>query len=122
MYSTVDHLPWGRPGDVALDAGIVQWGEFPNLYVEAVETPIDLQAIRNAGLKAIVDPMYGVGQLTLGTVLTEARCRVTFIQERHNPLFGGRSPVPKPVNSWIGSSSLSRRVNRQALVRSQNTR
>ena len=30
--------------------------------------------------------MYGVGQLTLGTVLTEARCRVTFIHERHNPL------------------------------------
>jgi phosphomannomutase len=38
--------------------------------------------------------MYGVGQLTLGTVLTEARCRVTFINERHNPLFGGRSPAP----------------------------
>jgi phosphomannomutase len=40
--------------------------------------------------------MYGVGQLTLGTVLTEARCRVTFIHERHNPLFGGRSPAPNP--------------------------
>jgi phosphomannomutase len=38
--------------------------------------------------------MYGVGQLTLGTVLTEARCRVTFIHERHDPLFGGRSPAP----------------------------
>jgi phosphomannomutase len=38
--------------------------------------------------------MYGVGQLTLGTILTEARCRVTFIHERHNPLFGGRSPAP----------------------------
>ena len=41
---------------------------------------------RNTGLKAIMDPMYGVGQLTLGIVLTEARCRVTFIHERHNPL------------------------------------
>lgn len=51
---------------------------------------------RNAGLKVIVDPMYGVGQLTLGIVLTEARCRVTFIHERHNPLFGGRSPAPNP--------------------------
>ena len=38
--------------------------------------------------------MYGVGQLTLGTILTEARCRVTFIHERHDPLFGGRSPAP----------------------------
>ena len=38
--------------------------------------------------------MYGVGQLTLGIILNEARCRVTFIHERHNPLFGGRSPAP----------------------------
>ena len=38
--------------------------------------------------------MYGVGQLTLDIILTEARCRVSFIHERHNPLFGGRSPAP----------------------------
>ena len=38
--------------------------------------------------------MYGVGHLTLGIILNEARCRVTFIHERHNPLFGGRSPAP----------------------------
>jgi phosphomannomutase/choline kinase len=80
--------------DLALEAGIVQRRDFTNEYVDAVESLIDLEAIRNAGLRIIVDPMYGVGQLTLGTVLTEARCRVTFINERHNPLFGGRSPAP----------------------------
>ena len=80
--------------ELALEAGIVQRHDFTNAYVDAVEKLIDLEAIRNAGLKVIVDPMYGVGQLTLGTVLTEARCRVTFINERHNPLFGGRSPAP----------------------------
>jgi len=80
--------------DLALEAGIVLRRDFTNEYVDAVEALIDLEAIRNAGLRVIVDPMYGVGQLTLGTVLTEARCRVTFINERHNPLFGGRSPAP----------------------------
>jgi phosphomannomutase len=80
--------------DLALEAGIVRRRDFTNEYVDAVEAQIDLEAIRNAGLKVIVDPMYGVGQLTLGTILTEARCRVTFIHERHNPLFGGRSPAP----------------------------
>jgi hypothetical protein len=80
--------------DLALEAGIVERRDFTNEYVDAVEKLIDLEAIRKAGLKVIVDPMYGVGQLTLGTVLTEARCRVTFIHERHNPLFGGRSPAP----------------------------
>lgn len=80
--------------DIALESGIVRPGDFTNQYVDAVEALIDLDAIRQAGLKVIVDPMYGVGQLTLGTILTEARCRVTFIHERHNPLFGGRSPAP----------------------------
>jgi phosphomannomutase/UTP-glucose-1-phosphate uridylyltransferase len=80
--------------DIALDAGIVKRKDYTNQYVDAVEALIDMDAIRKAGFKVIVDPMYGVGQLTLGTVLTEARCRVTFIHERHNPLFGGRSPAP----------------------------
>jgi phosphomannomutase len=80
--------------DIALERGIVKRSDFTNDYVDAVESLIDLEVIRRAGLKVIVDPMYGVGQLTLGTILTEARCRVTFIHERHNPLFGGRSPAP----------------------------
>jgi len=70
--------------------------------VDAVEALIDLDAIRKAGLKVIVDPMYGVGQLTLGTILTEARCRVTFIHERHNPLFGAapRRRTSTPCGCW----------------------
>ncbi|MGE5141678.1 MAG: NTP transferase domain-containing protein, partial [Rudaea sp.] len=80
--------------DVALEAGIVERRDFTNDYVDAVEALLDLEAIRRAGLRVMVDPMYGVGQFTLGTVLTEARCRVSFIHERHNPLFGGRSPAP----------------------------
>ena len=80
--------------DIALESGIVRRRDFTNEYVDAVEALIDLEVIRQAGLKVIVDPMYGVGQLTLGTILTEARCRVTFIHDRHNPLFGGRSPAP----------------------------
>jgi phosphomannomutase/CTP:molybdopterin cytidylyltransferase MocA len=92
--------------DLALAAGIVERCDFTNEYVDAVEALVDLEAIRKAGLKLIVDPMYGVGQLTLGTVLTEARCRVTFIHERHNPLFGGRSPAPDAEALRVLSSTM----------------
>jgi alpha-D-glucose phosphate-specific phosphoglucomutase len=92
--------------DLALEAGIVEKRDFTNEYVDAVESLIDLDKIREAGLKVIVDPMYGVGQLTLGTVLTEARCRVTFIHERHNPLFGGRSPAPNAEALRLLSSEM----------------
>jgi phosphomannomutase/CTP:molybdopterin cytidylyltransferase MocA len=92
--------------DLAMEAGIVEKRDFTNQYVDAVERLIDLNKIREAGLKVIVDPMYGVGQLTLGTVLTEARCRVTFIHERHNPLFGGRSPAPNEEALRLLSSEM----------------
>lgn len=82
------------PLDVALESGIVERRDFVNQYVDRVESFIDLEAIRKAGLRVVVDPMYGVGHLTLGIILNEARCRVTFIHERHNPLFGGHSPAP----------------------------
>jgi len=55
---------------------------------------VDMKAIREAGLKVIIDPMYGVGKVTLEILLTEARCRVTTIHGRRDPLFGGRSPAP----------------------------
>jgi alpha-D-glucose phosphate-specific phosphoglucomutase len=91
---------------VALSSGIVTKHDFTNQYVDAIEALVDMGAMRNAGLRLIVDPMYGVGQLTLGTVLTEARCRVTFIHERHNPLFGGRSPAPNEDALRVLSSEM----------------
>ncbi len=57
--------------DIALAAGIVHRRDMTNEYVDAVEALIDLETIRNASLKVVVDPMYGVGQLTLGMILTE---------------------------------------------------
>ncbi|MGE5602701.1 MAG: glucosamine-1-phosphate N-acetyltransferase, partial [Nitrososphaerales archaeon] len=82
------------PLDVAEAAGILERRDYVNQYVDRIESFIDLEAIRKAGLRVVVDPMYGVGHLTLGIILNEARCRVTFIHERHNPLFGGHSPAP----------------------------
>ena len=80
--------------DLARRVGIVVERDFSNAYIDNIEKFVDVESIRSASLKVIVDPMYGTSQLTLGTILSDARCRVTFIHERHNPLFGGRSPAP----------------------------
>ncbi|GJM40693.1 MAG: hypothetical protein DHS20C20_09750 [Ardenticatenaceae bacterium] len=80
--------------DLALASGIVYHVDFNNAYVDAVESLIDMSAIRQADLRVVLDPMYGTGQATLTTILAEARCRVTTIHGRHDPLFGGRSPAP----------------------------
>ncbi|MCJ7551499.1 MAG: sugar phosphate nucleotidyltransferase, partial [Anaerolineae bacterium] len=65
--------------DLAVDAGVAKISDYTNAYIDAVETLVDLDVIRDAGLSVIVDLMYGVGQVTLGVILTEARCRVAFI-------------------------------------------
>ncbi len=79
---------------IAQASGLVQEVDYTNSYVDAIETLIDLQTIRAAGLRVVLDAMHGVGQVTLDIVLTEARCRVDTIHARHDPLFGGRSPAP----------------------------
>ncbi len=80
--------------DLALESGIVRLEDFTARYVDSVQAQVDMATIRKAGLRVIVDPMYGVGEVALNMVLTEARCRVRIIHERRNPLFGGRSPAP----------------------------
>lgn len=81
---------------VARAVGLVREIDLTSAYVEAIEKIVDVNVIRAAGLRVIVDAMYGTSQLTLGTILSDARCRAEFIHERHNPLFGGRSPAPDP--------------------------
>ncbi|MDR2378372.1 MAG: NTP transferase domain-containing protein [Bifidobacteriaceae bacterium] len=77
-------------------AGFAGERDLTGEYVDAIERIVDVGVIRANPLRLLVDPMYGTSQLTLGTILTDARCRVDFIHERHNPLFGGRSPAPDP--------------------------
>jgi alpha-D-glucose phosphate-specific phosphoglucomutase len=81
---------------VARHSGLLREVDYTNAYVDAVEALIDLQTIREAGLRVVLDAMHGVGQVTLGIILTEARCRVDTIHARHDPLFGGRNPAPDP--------------------------
>jgi alpha-D-glucose phosphate-specific phosphoglucomutase len=80
--------------DLAIEAEIVQREDFMHRYVDSVERQVDMDAIRAAELRVIFDPMYGVGEVAINMVLTEARCRVRMIHESHDPLFGGRSPAP----------------------------
>ncbi|MCE7984013.1 MAG: glucosamine-1-phosphate N-acetyltransferase [Caldilinea sp. CFX5] len=81
---------------IARRSGLLHEVDYTNAYVDAVEALVDLQTIREAGLRVVLDAMHGVGQVTLGIILTEARCRVDTIHARHDPLFGGRNPAPDP--------------------------
>ncbi|MDD3403558.1 MAG: phosphoglucomutase/phosphomannomutase family protein [Hespellia sp.] len=78
----------------ALDAGLVVEFNPLNEYLDNIIEHVDMQKIRDSGLHVALDPMYGVSQTSLKTILLTARCDVDLINERHDTLFGGRLPAP----------------------------
>ena len=65
-----------------------------NEYIDNILDRIDVKAIRDAGLRVALDPMYGVSETAIKTILLTARCEMETIHGRHDTLFGGKLPAP----------------------------
>ena len=65
-----------------------------NEYLDNIIEAVDMDAIRQRGLRIALDPMYGVSETSLKTILMTARCDVMTIHDRHDTLFGGKLPSP----------------------------
>ena len=89
------------PGDIptlryedALERKIVCEINPQNDYIDSILASLSLSSIRDAELRVVLDPMFGVSKTSLQTILITARCDVDIIHERHDTLFGGRLPSP----------------------------
>ncbi len=80
--------------DQALAGGIIREVYPFNEYIDSILQVVDAGAIKNSRLRIAVDPMYGVSQSCLRTILLTCRCDVDVIHEQHDTLFGGRMPAP----------------------------
>lgn len=78
----------------AIKNGLIQEIYPLNEYLDNIIAAVDMDKIRSAGLKVALDPMYGVSETSLKTILLTARCDVETINERHDTLFGGKLPSP----------------------------
>lgn len=65
-------------------------------YLEALRSFVDADAIRAAGLRVVVDPLYGAGQGYLADTLRSLGVEVVEIHGERNPGFGGLHPEPIP--------------------------
>ncbi len=65
-----------------------------NEYLDNIIANINMQAIRDRGLHIVLDPMYGVSQTSMKTILSTARCELDIIHGTHDTLFGRRMPAP----------------------------
>ena len=80
--------------DEALAKGLIQEIYPLNEYLDNIIAAVDMKAIRDAGLRVALDPMYGVSDTSLKTILLTARCDIYTIHDRHDTLFGGKLPAP----------------------------
>jgi len=92
--------------DQAVLEGIIVDINPRNEYLDNIIKSIDMTAIRQCGLRVALDPMYGVSETSLKTILLTARCEVETIHERHDTLFGGKLPAPnvdtlKPLQHYV---------------------
>ena len=80
--------------DEAVAAGMIEEIYPLNEYLDNIIAAVNMEKIKEAGLKVALDPMYGVSETSLKTILLTARCDVETIHERHDTLFGGKLPSP----------------------------
>jgi phosphomannomutase len=67
-------------------------------YVPRLQAVVDLEAIRAAPLRVVVDSMHGAGARILEGLLHGGRARVVTIRGEPDVLFGGIAPEPRPEN------------------------
>lgn len=78
----------------AVEKGLVQEFYPMNEYIDDIMEKVNMEAIKNAHLRIALDPMYGVSETALSTILISGRCDLTVIHREHDTLFGGRMPAP----------------------------
>jgi phosphomannomutase len=77
--------------------GVTRFDPTPS-YLEHIRGFVDLRAISGAGLRVVIDSMYGAGRGYMATLLREAGCEVLELHAEMNPGFGGIHPEPIECN------------------------
>lgn len=84
----------------ALNDGCIEIINPMNAFVDSIIDKIDMDSIKKANLRVLIDPMFGVAKNALQTVLISARCDVDVINDGENPSFGGLMPSPNAATLY----------------------
>lgn len=86
--------------DDALRAGSIRLHDPRRAHVAAIKKLVNLNLIRRASLRVVIDSMHGSGGRLLEELLTggASRVRAETIRSDRNPNFGGTNPEPIGIN------------------------
>jgi len=80
--------------DDARKQGLVEDFDPLPAYYQQLSKLVDLEAVRQAGLQIVSDPIYGAGRGVFKQVLSGGKTQVNEIRGERNPYFGGVNPEP----------------------------
>jgi len=91
------------PLQEAIESGAIQYFDPAPAYIEHLQTLIDLQPIKDAGLRVLVDPMWGNGAGWFPRLIGGGKTEVLEIHKDRNPIFPDMiRPEPIPPNVDAG--------------------
>ena len=96
----------------ALKRGLVEYLDLAPIYLDHLTELIDLKELRQAGMKIVIDSMYGAGAGYFKALLGDGVIELIEINSQRNPLFPGIQPEPIEANL----AKLSATVKEQGAV------
>ena len=81
--------------DAAAKCGLIVFLKTPfNDFIDSILSRLDVNTIRERGLRVLFDPMHGSGTFPLMSILYTARCTVDLMNSNKDAYFGGGMPAP----------------------------
>ena len=68
-------------------------------YLASLRELVDTDSIKAAGLKVVIDPLYGAGRIYLANLLRDMGVEVCEINNAEDPTFDGLHP--EPIQPWV---------------------
>ncbi len=78
--------------------GLIERIDPMDIYLEDLRKKINFEAIKQANLKILVNPLYGTARGYLDRILKEAGCQVQVMNDHLDPYFGNQPPEPSEAH------------------------
>jgi phosphomannomutase len=85
-------------------------------HFAALKKLVDFKLIANSRLRFAHDPLFGVGAGCFERILAGTTCKVTTLNGKHDPLFGGINPEPVEQNYGRSQAFLRKHPHDLCLV------
>jgi phosphomannomutase len=113
----LDQQPVRRmPLEAAVESGRVRIHDIRPAHYAAIKRLVDFDLVKASRLRFAHDALFGVGAGCFERLLAGTTCRVTTLNGRHDPLFGGINPEPIRQNYRLSSAWLRRHPHDLCLV------